>query len=92
MSILFDISFTDSIGVRGFPNGIFHPWVRWITGLALAKNSSAVVVVAVVALQKCGKCKKKILDESGLEQRSRRDSTAIFHIILVRFFLAIAEN
>ena len=33
------------IEVRGFPNGIFNPWARWITGLALAKNSSVVVVV-----------------------------------------------
>ena len=39
------------IGVRGFPNGIFNPWARWITGLALAENSSvAVVVVAVVVV------------------------------------------
>ena len=35
------------VGVRGFPNGIFNPWVRWITGLALAKNSSAAAVAAV---------------------------------------------
>ena len=49
------------VEVRGFPNGIFNPWVRWITGLALAKNSSAVVAVAVavVALQKCGKMQKQ---------------------------------
>ena len=46
------------IGVRGFPNGIFNPWARWITGLALARNSSVVVVV-VVALQKCGKMQKQ---------------------------------
>ena len=39
------------IGVRGFPNGIFNPWARWITGLALAKNFSAAVAVAVVALR-----------------------------------------
>ena len=60
------------IGVRGFPNGIFNPWARWITGLALARNSSAVAVavdVVVVALPKCGTCTNKILDESYLEQR-----------------------
>ena len=33
--------------VRGFPNGIFNPWARWITGLALAKNSSAAAAAAV---------------------------------------------
>ena len=36
------------VEVRGFPNGIFNPWARWISGLALAKNSSA--VVAAIAL------------------------------------------
>ena len=37
--------------VRGFPNEIFNPWVRWIAGLASAKNSSVVAaVVAVLAL------------------------------------------
>ena len=35
---------------EGFLNGIFSPWVRWITGLALAENSSVAAVV-VVALQ-----------------------------------------
>ena len=39
----------DIIEVRGFPNGIFNPWARWISGLALAKNSSAVAAVVVVA-------------------------------------------
>ena len=38
------------IEVRGFPNGIFNPWARWITGLALAKNSSVAVVAVVLAL------------------------------------------
>ena len=38
--------------VRDFPNGIFNPWARWITGLALAKNSSVAAVVVVVALWK----------------------------------------
>ena len=37
--------------MRGFPNGIFNPWARWISGLALAWNSSVIVVdAAVVAL------------------------------------------
>ncbi len=35
------------VEVRGFPNGIFNPWARWISGLALAKNSSAVVAVVI---------------------------------------------
>ena len=38
------------IEVRGFPNGIFNPWARWMSGLALAKNSSAAVVVVVAAV------------------------------------------
>ena len=41
-----------NIGVRGFPNGIFDPWARWIRGLALARNSSGAAAAAVaVALQ-----------------------------------------
>ena len=36
--------------MRGFPNGIFNPWARWICGLVLAKNSSAAVAVAVVVV------------------------------------------
>ena len=59
-----------------------HPWLRWITGLALAKNSS----VAVVALQKCGKYKNEILDESYLEQRWGAVKHVILKRILVRYF------
>ncbi len=33
------------IKVRGPTNGIFNPWVRWITGLALVKNSSVAVAL-----------------------------------------------
>ena len=77
--------------MRGFLNGIFHPWVRWITGLALAKNSSA-VVAAVVALQKCGKCKNKILYESYLEQRWGVVKHVILKRNLVRFFLAVPKK
>ena len=32
------------VGVRGCPNGIFDPWVRWDGGLGPAKNSSAAVI------------------------------------------------
>ena len=39
----------NKIGVRGFPNGIFNPWVRWITGLAVARNSSAAAAAVAVA-------------------------------------------
>jgi len=28
----------DMIGVRGFPNGIFNPWVRWNTWPGLGKE------------------------------------------------------
>ena len=37
------------IGVRGFPNGIFNPWARWITGLTVAENSSAAAAAVAVA-------------------------------------------
>ncbi len=33
--------------MRGYPNGIFNPWVCWITCLALAENSYAAVVLAL---------------------------------------------
>ena len=50
------------VGVRGFPNGIFNPWARWITGLALAKNSSvaAVAVVAAVVALRAKSAKNKL--------------------------------
>ncbi len=40
------------IEVRGLPNAIFNPCVRWDAWPGLAKNSSAVAAVVVVALQK----------------------------------------
>ena len=50
--IKFDVFQVAMVEVRGFPNGIFNPWARWISGLTLARNSSAVVAIAVVvALQ-----------------------------------------
>ena len=28
----------DKIEVRGMPNGIFHPWVRWDSGVEVARK------------------------------------------------------
>ena len=67
--------------------GYLIPGCDGIPGLDVAGNSSVAAVAVVVALQKCGKYKNILLDESGREQRSRRDSTAILHRSSARFFL-----
>ena len=67
--------------------GYLIPGCDGIPGLDVARNSSVAAVTVVVTLKKRGKWKNIILDESGREQRSRRDSTAILHRSTARFFL-----
>ena len=77
------------IGVRGFPHGVFNPWVRWERAPESGRSFRVALLFVVVGLPKCGKYKNKILDESYLEQRSRISSFAVALGISLRFFLAI---
>ncbi len=35
---VFNLDVTIKVGVRGFPNGIFNPWVRWNTWPGLGQE------------------------------------------------------